>query len=310
MQDNHEEKRKFKMALLYAQTRELRKLYEEEMEISPKEYYVVDKDWLDKYKDKNNYKVESEKFKSFNDWQDYNDFKQNIQNSYSINEDEFSNDEQEDTTNIEPQKKQFDKYDFNYIEKGEIINREYFELFINRNNDFRYKELRIGNRTILITDEDNDNYVYSYSLLEDPTDVNNFCIKINSIMMFRDSNTLYDEISEIISCNGINNYLKTKKIDIQKNEEQNIINANKKIIGKFLNLKNEKSIFNPFSRVENPIFKKININNNNSNPFIQNKIPGNLSDQNNNQNNQNNQNSSPMFTSENHSYLSNQNNQK
>ena len=51
--------------------------------------------------------------------------------------------------------------------KGEIINREYFELFINRNNDFRYKELRIGNRTILITDEDNDNYVYSYSLLKE-----------------------------------------------------------------------------------------------------------------------------------------------
>ena len=58
----NENKVKFKMALLYAQTRELKKLYEEDMELSPPNYYLVDKDWLDQYKEKNNYKIECEKF--------------------------------------------------------------------------------------------------------------------------------------------------------------------------------------------------------------------------------------------------------
>ena len=32
------------------------------MEITPQNYFLVDKDWLDQYKEKNNYKIECEKF--------------------------------------------------------------------------------------------------------------------------------------------------------------------------------------------------------------------------------------------------------
>jgi len=67
------------MALLYAQTRELKKLYEEKMELTPPNYYLVDKDWLDQYKEENNYKIECEEFKNF-DFQDYYSFKLNIKN--------------------------------------------------------------------------------------------------------------------------------------------------------------------------------------------------------------------------------------
>ena len=66
---------KFKMALLYTHTEELK---QEDLQISSKNYYLVDKDWLDKYEDKNNYKEESEKYKNVKDWEDYNDFKDKI----------------------------------------------------------------------------------------------------------------------------------------------------------------------------------------------------------------------------------------
>jgi len=57
-------------------------------------------------------------------------------------------------------------------------------------------------------------------------------------MKFRDSDIMNTQIDKIISCNGINNYLLDKKIDILKNEEQKIIDSNGNIIGKFLNLQN------------------------------------------------------------------------
>ena len=64
------------------------------MQLSPPNYYLVDKDWLDQYKEKNNYKTECEKFKNF-DFQDYDSFKLNIKNEYSIDENNFTNDDVE-----------------------------------------------------------------------------------------------------------------------------------------------------------------------------------------------------------------------
>ena len=53
-------------------------------------------------------------------------------------------------------------------------------------------------------------------------------------MMFRDSDIMNAQIDKIISCNGINNYLLDKKIDILKNQEQDIIDSKGNTIGKFL----------------------------------------------------------------------------
>ena len=293
---------KFKMALLYAQTEELKKFYQEDMEVSPKNYYLVDKDWLDNYKNKNNYKEECEKYKNFKDWEDYNDFKNKIKSSYSLDDNDFRNDMLENTNQIESKKQKLAKYDSSYVEKGELINQEYFELFINRNNELKPRDVRIGNKTILITDEDNDNYAYSYSLVEEPNK-NNFYIKVDNILMFKDSNTLYDQASEIITFQGINNYLLNRKIDILKKEAQYIMD-NRKNIGTFLNLKIENNQNNNMFFNENPGY--LSSQNQNNYQMFTNENPGYLSNPiNNNNNSIQNQNNNLMFTNENPGYLSN-----
>ena len=83
--ENNKEK-KYKMSLLFIQTKELQKYYNQEMEISPKNYYLVDKNWLDNYKEENNYKNATEMLKVFDDWEDYDDFKQKIRISYGVEE--------------------------------------------------------------------------------------------------------------------------------------------------------------------------------------------------------------------------------
>ena len=51
-----ENSKKYKMTLLFAQTKELHERYNSDMELSPMPYYLVDKNWLDNYKEKNDYK--------------------------------------------------------------------------------------------------------------------------------------------------------------------------------------------------------------------------------------------------------------
>ena len=71
-------KERYKMALLFIQTKEIQKLYNSNIENSPKNYYLVSKEWLDKYKKDNNYDYAISMFNSFNEWENYSDFKQKI----------------------------------------------------------------------------------------------------------------------------------------------------------------------------------------------------------------------------------------
>ena len=80
--NNYEEnKKKYKMSLLYIQTKELKKLYNSKMENKPKAYYLIDKDWLDNYKSRNNYEETLDFFKKFDEWKDYSDFKNKVSNN-------------------------------------------------------------------------------------------------------------------------------------------------------------------------------------------------------------------------------------
>ena len=74
MEDSQEIKRNaetYKMTLLFTQTRLLHKSYNQEKILSPFTYYLVDKDWLDNYKKKNNYDKIVKKLKDSPGYDDY-----------------------------------------------------------------------------------------------------------------------------------------------------------------------------------------------------------------------------------------------
>ena len=74
------------MSLLFIQTKELHKKYHNDLELSPINYYLIDKEWLDNYKQKNFYDSSVEMLKSFDDYNDYEDFRQKIKSSFNIDE--------------------------------------------------------------------------------------------------------------------------------------------------------------------------------------------------------------------------------
>ena len=82
-------KQNYKMSLLFIQTKELKRFYNAKIEQNLKIYNLVDKAWLDKYKEKNDYKS-ADMFDSFNDWKDYEDFKQVMGDSFLVDESFFT----------------------------------------------------------------------------------------------------------------------------------------------------------------------------------------------------------------------------
>ena len=101
-ENNHnleENKKKFKMCLLYIQTKEIRKLYNEEIKNKPKKYYLVNKERLDKYKSINNYKYAEYYYNNYKDYKDYQDFKNKVYKYFQIDKNNFTEYEVSDNLN-------------------------------------------------------------------------------------------------------------------------------------------------------------------------------------------------------------------
>ena len=290
--------RKYKMSLLYIQTKELKTFYEKPMEMSPKYYYFINKDWLDKYKYKNNYNnVDENIIQKYSFCKDYADYRKKFLKEFNINETEIQKEDiEEDIKNklIFSKKDKIKKYEISYELKGDLLNANYFNENICKFREFYQREIYVGNKTILAIDEENDNYAYSYSLVELPGYRDNFYIEINNILMFNDSDSLHKEFEEISSSNGINNYLINKNIDIHDQNEHNILDSKGNIVGKFINLKMDNSYgINTMNLNNGPISNSLSNINNQNNIFLNNnnKMPDSAFNQN----------------SQNPSYLSNQN---
>ena len=218
--------KKYKMLLLLLQTKELKTFYEKPMELTPKYYYFINKDWLDKFKNKNNYNYVDENIvQKYSFCKDYADYRKKFLKEFNINESEIKKEDIEEDINnksIFSKKEKMKKYEISYELNGELLNASYFNENICKFRDFYQREMIIGNKTILVIDEENDSYVYSYSLVELPGDKNNFYIEINNILMFNDTDSMNQAFKEIASCNGVNNYLNNKNIYIHDQNEHNI----------------------------------------------------------------------------------------
>jgi hypothetical protein len=257
---------KYIMSLLYAQTKELQKQFHSDMEVSPMPYYLVDKEWLDNYKQKNNYNSIAQSLNSFNDYNDYDDFREKIRELLQI--DQINNIKNEEKYNPENDLKKIEKnekYSLAYNIEGELVSQQFIRECFNDVRCFRQRDVIVGNETILISDEDNDTVVYSYSLVESPQNINDFYIQIELALIFNSLQTMEDEFGNIADCKGIKNYLNKKKIDALKNEEQEIFNNKGQKIGIVLNLKKNKKL-----QIKNPSFYSNKLNKVNNQNFSNN----------------------------------------
>ena len=85
---------KYKMALLFIQEKELKRKYENRMELSPEQYRLVNKEWLNNFKNSYNYNEAMQTFNSFNDYSNYHDIKYRISQQLNINENNITNEDQ------------------------------------------------------------------------------------------------------------------------------------------------------------------------------------------------------------------------
>ena len=274
-------KQNYKMSLLFIQTKELKRFYDSKMENSLKTYNLVDKDWLDNYKEKNDYNL-ADMFDTFNDWKNYEDFREVMGDSFLVDDIFFSR-----INKTIPCKKIKFKYDINYPENVELLCKQYVIDCLKGSVTFPMYNILIGDKSIIIIDEEskmnNKAVIFICSLIGKKEDYN-FAIKVDYIIIYNNINIMNEELKEICLSNGINNYLLKRKIDVKNSEEQKLIDAKNENIGKFLIATKEEE-------------KSKSINYEIKNPFY-----------NINQNNQNNQNNSTHDNNDNINYFTNFNN--
>ena len=269
-------KQNYKMSLLFIQTKELKRFYNAKMEQNLKIYNLVDKAWLDKYKEKNDYKS-ADMFDSFNDWKDYEDFKQVMGDSFLVDESFFTI-----LNTSVPYKKIKSKYGIEYPTNVELVCEQYVKDCLKGTVVFPTCNVLIGDKSIIIIDEEsiqkNKAVIFICSLTGKDEDYN-FAINVDYIIIYNNLNIMNEELKEISLSEGINNYLIKRKIDIKNNEEQNIIDSKNENIGKFFIAKEDKSKpSKPF--MKNPFCRQNNNKNINKN-YNQNNFNNNLNDNNN-----------------------------
>ena len=229
-----ENKKRYKMSLLYIQTKELQRLYNSEIDENSKFYYLIDKPWLDIYKNKNNYNISIEFFKYFKDWKDYSDFKQKIQKVFKLDEKTlttFGNGDQiNNLFNFSTQKQSINNCNLKYPQNCELIKEEFLSDCTNGNPGYNEYEVYIGNKLIIIKDCEQENVVFICSLVEDENYINDSLVEVNCLLAFNSGNFMNKEIEQIIKEKNIKNYFQEKKnIDIDKKGAYNINQLNKKI---------------------------------------------------------------------------------
>ena len=230
--------KKYIMALLFIQTKELKRKFENKMELSPEQYRLVNKEWLDNFKNSYNYNEAIQNFNSYNDWSNYHDFKYKICMQLKINENRITNEDQNIMNNCQI-KKEKHQSNFEYPIDIELVKEQFFQDCNLGNIGFPMCNIYLGDKLIFVIDDQRDNIAYHCSLVETQENTNNFLIQVKNILLFQRSNILNDQLDKIIS-EGFDNYLSKRNIVFNSNNQQNIIDPNSHIsIGYFINLVNE-----------------------------------------------------------------------
>jgi len=304
---------KYKMGLLFFQTKELKHKYENNMELSSEQYRLVNKEWLDNFKNRYNYNEAIQNFSSFNDYSNYHSAKSQLSQQLNVNENSITNEDQNLMNNCQIKKEKYQSK-FEYPVDIELVKEDFFQDCKLGNIGFPMCNVYLGDKTIFVIDDQRDNIAYHCSLVENSDNSYNFLIQVNSILMFQKSRVLNQQIDKIIS-EGFNKYLCVRNININSNENQKIMDPGQpNPIGFFINLikgnnnsnsqglgapnsfGNNQIFPNNINQMPNPMFQQgmqnnqinnpmmNNIQNQNYQNFNNNMIQGNSGQNNNNQN--------------------------
>ena len=265
--DLEENSKSYKMTLLYTQTSELHKKYNEEMELSPMKYYLVDKKWLDDYKTKNNYNEFAKKLMNNPNYTDYISVEFKLSKSINIDKKQLTVIDVENIINnfFSSKKEHIEKYDLDVPINIELVYERFFEDCLKDYNQIGFSkfDVYLGNKDILIS-EDENKVIYCCSLVSNDNNNYNFCVKVDYIIIFKSIDDENNQINQIADLGGLKNYLIKHNIDINKKEEQTIKDNGKKV-GFFIKFEKNDDIFNlDMNSVNN-----MNLNMNNP-PNIQN----------------------------------------
>lgn len=250
------EEKKLEMSLLYAQSKEIIKLYFQEIQknkINILKYYIVPKKWLDNYKLKNNYSSIKEENPSCDniDYQNkINLLDEELKSIESLKEKEF-----------------IEKYNINYPKNFTLVKKE----ILNNLNETYLYEVILGEKNIFIFDNNKENknksiFICSMNYENDyKIDITDFVINVDSIIII-DEKSINKEIEKLFNFisekKGIKNYYKERNIDVSNIGEQNIINKEEDKVGIFYQLLNGNNLNE--NKIEENDMMKILINNNNS----------------------------------------------
>lgn len=200
------------------------------MENSLKKYYLVDKSWLDEYKRKNNYNS-ADMFDSFNDWKNYDDFKEVMGDTFLVDDDFFTR----LFIKVKCEKGIYKNKE--YPKNIELVCEEYFNDCFKGSVTCPLYEILIGNKSLIMFDSESekknkDITLYICTRIGKEGDFN-FLVKVIYIIVFDNLEIMNEELKEICSSEGVNNYLSKRNLKININE-QNIINSKNEKIGKFM----------------------------------------------------------------------------
>ena len=128
-----ENSKKYKMTLLFVQTKELHQRYNGVMESSPMAYYLVDKSWLDNYKEKNDYKRIFPSLLNSNKYNNYFATRSELSKSYEINKNDLTSIDVEKIISnyFSYQTERLEKYQLNVPINIELVYFKFFEDCLN-----------------------------------------------------------------------------------------------------------------------------------------------------------------------------------
>ena len=244
----------YKMGLLYTQTMELYNRLNQPMELSPFEYYLINKKWLDNYKIKYKYNSVVQKLKNNPIFNQYSSAKKELLEHYIFENNKLSINEENMLDNsfcVETMPIGFKQ--MTVPKNIELVFKDCFEdCFDNAiQMEFKKTEVYIGNKDILIYDKE-INGLYCCSLLPNDNENINFAVKVEYVLIFKTIDGLINQVGNMADLGGLNNYLTKNNLDRNKTGEQHLIDKGEKI-GIFLKVE-YKSL--------NPINNNSNKNNN------------------------------------------------
>ena len=243
---NEISQRKLEAYLLYGQSLELIRLYNQEFGekfLAKEKYYLIDKKWLDDYKislEYNSIKDDAEQYQ----YDPYEIFKSKITSRLKKNM-------QKKPLKIDPPKLEHEllaDYEILMPKNFVLVKREILESSFLK-SVLTY-EVIIGEKNIFILDNKKENsktdnlFICSMKFNEDSDDITDFVIDVDDILILNKQFALKEKkifFEMIKDGKGVKNYFKTRKLNNNKLGEQYIYSNDKINIGVLFKARNNKN---------------------------------------------------------------------